>query len=84
MHIFRQVFLHLFHTLIYSVRNLNMVGSRLWNNYDTYHRHTVHFHVTFDVGRPQFGTSDVTETHDAVVLFLDNQVVKLVCSVHQS
>ena len=84
MHVFRQVLFHLLHTLVYRIRNLNMVSSRLWNNNDTYHRNTVHFHITLDVGRSQFGTSDITETDNTVILFFDNQIIEFICGMHQS
>ena len=61
-----------------------MVGTRLGDYNDSHHGNTIHLHVAFDVGRAQFGSSDITETDDAVVLFFDDQVVELFCSVHQS
>ena len=84
MYIFRQVFFHLLHTLVYSIRNLNVVGSRLWNDYDTHHRNAVHLHITLDISRPQFSTSDITESYNTVILFFDNQVIEFICGMHQS
>ena len=84
MYIFRQVLLHLLHTLIYSICNFDMIGSRLRDDYHTHHRHTVHLHIALDIGRTQFGTPDITETYDTVVRFLDNQIVEFICGVHQS
>ena len=84
MHVFRQVFLHFFHAVVHGIGNLDVVGARLRNDYDTYHRHTVHLHVTLDVGRTQFGTADVAESDNTVVVFLEDKVVELFGGVHQS
>ena len=84
LHVFREVLLHLLHAFIYRIGYLYMVGTRLGDYNDSHHGYTIHLHVAFDVGRAQFGSSDITETDDAVVLFFDDQVVELFCSVHQS
>ena len=66
------------------IRIVNMVCTRLWNYYHADHGYAVHLHVALDVGWPQLGTSDVTETYNSVVLLLDNQVIEFICRVHQS
>ena len=60
-----------------------MIGTRLWDYDDTYHRYSVHLHIAFDIGRPQFGAAYVTETDNTVVLFFDDQVIEFFCGVHQ-
>ena len=51
LHVIRKVFLHLFHAFINGIGNLDVIGTwlRYYNN--TYHRYTIHFHVTLDVRR---------------------------------
>jgi len=71
LHVFREVLLHLLHAFIYRIGYLYMVGTRLGDYNDSHHGYTIHLHVAFDVGRAQFGSSDITETDDAVVLFFD-------------
>ena len=67
---FRQVFLHIFHSLVHGIGYLDVVGTRLRNYYDTYHRHAVHLHIAFDVRRTEFGTAYVAEPDNTVaVLF---------------
>ena len=70
MNVFGKVFLHLLHAVIYGVGYFNVVGTRLRNYYDTYHGHTVHLHVAFDVGRSQLGITDVAEAYYLSILFL--------------
>ena len=59
-----------------------MIGSRLWNNNNTYHGYTVHFHVTFDVGRPKFCASDIAEADDTVIVFFYNKIIELIGGMH--
>ena len=84
MNIFGKVFLHLLHAVIYGVGYFNVVGTRLWNYYDTYHGHTVHLHITFDVGWSQFGTSNVAEADNTVTVFLQDKIVELFGCMHQT
>ena len=81
--VFGQVFLHLFHAVVYGIGYFYVVGARLRNDYDTHHRHTVHLHITLDVGRTQFGTSYVAETDDTVAILFQDKVVELFCRMHQ-
>ena len=69
-HVIRQVLLHLLHTFVYGICNINVVGTRLRDNYHTDHGHTVHLHVAFDVGRSQLGITDVAEAYYLSILFL--------------
>ena len=84
MHIFRQVFLHLLHTFVHGVGNLDMIGARLRNHYDTHHRHTVHLHITFDVCRAKFGAAYVAEPDDTVAVFFQDEVIEFLCRMHQA
>ena len=84
MNIFGKVFLHLLHAVIYGVGYFNVVGTRLRNYYDTYHGHTVHLHITFDVGWSQFGTSNVAEADNTVTVFLQDKIVELFGCMHQT
>ena len=84
VNVLRKVFLHGFHTFIYSVGYVNMVCTRLWNNNNTDHRHTVHFHVALEVGRTKFCTSDVAETYDLIVFFLYYDIIEFFRRVHQT
>ena len=61
-----------------------MVGTRLRDDNDTNHWHTVHLHVALQVTCFEFCTADVAETDDTVVVFLDNQVVEFIGSMHQT
>ena len=69
-YVIRQVLLHLLHTFVYGICNINVVGTRLRDDYHTDHGHTVHLHVAFDVGRPQLGIPDVAEAYYLSILFL--------------
>ena len=84
MYVFRKVFLHLFHTLIHCVCNVNVVGSRLGNDNDSYHRYTVHFHIALDIGGSKFGPADVAEADDLISIMLDDQIVEHFGRTHQS
>ena len=84
MYVLRQVFLHFLHTLVYGIGNLNVVGTRLRDYYNTHHRDAVHLHITFDVCRTKFGAAYVTESDNTVAVLFQNEVVELFCRMHQS
>ena len=69
---------------MHGIGNIYMVGSRLRNDNDTHHRHTVHLHIALDVAWRQFGTTDVAEPYHSTAVFLDNEVVELLRGVHLS
>ena len=84
MYIVRQVLFHLLHAFIYGIGDIDMIGTRLRHDDYADHRHTVHLHVTFDVGCSKFGPTDVAETDNLVPFVFHNQIVEHLGRVHQS
>ena len=61
-----------------------MISPRLGDDNYTNHGDSVHFHVTFDVRRTQFGATNITETNNLILILSDNEVVELFCRMHQT
>ena len=84
MYVFRQVFLHIFHSLVHGIGYLDVVGARLRNHYDAYHRHAVHLHIAFDVRRTEFGAAYVAEPDNTVAVLFQDEIIEFLCRMHQS
>ena len=83
-HVLRQVFLHALHAVVDGIGYLDVVGSRLGDDYHAHHGHAVHLHVALQVGGAQLGPPDVAEADDAVTVRLEDKVVELLGRVHQA
>ena len=69
---------------MHGIGNVDVVGTGLRHHNHTDHRHTVHFHVAFQVARTEFGASDVAQSDGTVAGRLHNQVVEFLGTVHLS
>ena len=83
MYVFRQVFLHILHSLVHGIGYLDVIGARLWNHYDAYHRHAVHLHIAFDVRRTEFGAAYVAEPDNTVAVLFQDEIIEFLCCMHQ-
>ena len=61
-----------------------MVCTRLRGNYNAHHRYAVHLHVTLYISRTKFGTSHIAEADNLAVNLLDDDIVELLGSMHQT
>src|SRR5690606_33386529 len=75
--VFGDVFLDVLEASVELIRDLYLVGARLWNDHHAQHRNAVEAKHRLLVLRCQFGESDVTEANQAVGVLTHYQVVEL-------